>query len=309
MNRFLIFVLCFLAIGCDRKNKSSDINVPIPEEIIDRGDLYCNLAAPAYEEKKYVHSKCDGAGFTSLFSLRCPNVDLSVFEDANGKPYRSPTKDCFKNGESKAEFSRDMLLMRMIAAWKHKDIEWVNRFINFARDNDWVMCKAIDPFYTAGRCVVGTLSELLIDMQSKLEGQSASFRSQLVQSDADAIGLKSDYEAHLDVLRIWLEGEIYGGITDGQKSRLKGYADRESKNALYLAVSSKYHGGDFTNVYTVLQSWPSDRLPGSQDWCTEYLHQRDMLKSGQPNPDWLPCDRKEIHSGTDYNFVLHILGY
>ena len=305
----LILLSGSFLFGCKRDNLKSDTPFTLPQEFIDRGDFYCEASKEAYEEKKYVHSKCDGAGFTSLYSTRCPGVDLSVFEDtATGKPYRSPTHDCFSTGASKSEYSRDMLLMRMIAAWVHKDLAWVNRIISYGEKNSWVICNALDTATKIGRCVVSpSLYLILYDMQSRLEGVLPS--SLTVQKDEDAVGLQYDFQAHLEVIRIWLEGEIYGAITDTQLKKLEAYAKRESENALFLAIYAKYSSGDFSSALKALERFPAGRLPNSSDHKTEYLYQRAMKKpDGSVNPDWLPApETGEIFSGTDYNFVIHVM--
>lgn len=324
--------LLFLS-SCKRQNKAVQADdATVPQELIERGNFYCEASRPEYEEKKYVHSKCDGAGFTSLYSTRCGMVDLSVFEDSStGKPYRSPSHDCFSTGSSKSEYSRDMLLMRMVAGWVHKDLTWLNRFISYAEKNNWVMCDAIDDAARIGRCMVSpNLISLLFDMQTRLEGKALLTKSEpdvnypefkMLSLDAqiqylkvtkedensqDAVDLRYDFEAHLDVLRIWLEGQVYGGITDAQKKRLIGYAEREQRNALFLAVAALYGHGSMLRVWELLEAFPEGRLPASGDHCTEYLFQRAMMKNGAENPDWLPCDRGETHSGTDFNFALYV---
>lgn len=291
------------AFGCKRDHKKSDAHFELSQEFISRGNLYCELSKADYQAKKYVHSKCDGAGFTSLYSVRCGDVDLSVFEDlSTGKPYRSPSHDCFANGESKSEYSRDMLLMRMVAAWVDKDIEWVNRIISYGEKNSWVICNAIDDAIKVGRCVVSpALYFVLYDMQDRMSGKTLLLT--MNRESDDAVGLKFGFEAHLDVLRIWLEGEVYGALTAAQLTRLEAYAGRENQNALFLAAYAKYANGDMSHAAAALDRYPKDRLPGSADWCEEYLWQRD-----QTSDNWKTCPAEgEIFSGTDYNFTIYMM--
>jgi hypothetical protein len=196
----------------------------------------------------------------------------------------------------------------MIAAWVHKDLAWVNRIISYGEKNSWVICNALDTATKIGRCVVSpSLYLILYDMQSRLEGVLPS--SLTVQKDEDAVGLQYDFQAHLEVIRIWLEGEIYGAITDTQLKKLEAYAKRESENALFLAIYAKYSSGDFSSALKALERFPAGRLPNSSDHKTEYLYQRAMKKpDGSVNPDWLPApETGEIFSGTDYNFVIHVM--
>lgn len=308
--RYALVLTLLACSACGYFRRDQEPKEPVateaPQALLDTGSLYCQLSRPAYQAKGYVHSRCDGAGFTSLYAIGCEGVDLSVFTDEDGKLWRSHGRDCFANGDSKSESSRDMWMMRMIAAWEQQDLAWVNQAIAFGEANNWVICEAIDQAYKIGRCTMSpTLYGLLYDMRSRLKGQTLS----LTRDSDDGLPEHHDFEAHLDVLRIYLSGEVKGGITKAEKSLLEIYAKREPKNALFLAVWHRYSDGDQSETYAVLGLFPQDRLPNDRDdWCTEYLFQRDMLKDGEPNGDWKPCPAVTIaeHSGTDFNLALHI---
>lgn len=251
------------------------------------GDLYCDLAQESYEKKGYVHSKCDGVGFTSLMSVRCKYVDLSVFNGPDWKLFRSPTHDCLSNEESKSESSRDMVLMRMLAAYVNGDTEWLNNYYDFVKDNNLSIC----------------------DSDGSLDGISRCFLSLDLFRLLDELRLttaKSGFEAHLFVLKTWLKGKAYGAITDGELSDLRELAEREPNNALYQAVYHRFLDGDMSKVHELLSKWPNDRLPNTSDHCEEYLWQRDEVSM----KDWSPCipgsGEVEEHSGTDFNLALYI---
>lgn len=264
------------------------------------GNAYCAWSRDAYEKEYYVHSKCDGSGFTSLYSVRCDNVDLSVFSDGDGKLWRSPTKDCLSSGQSKSESSRDMVLMRALAAYVDWDRDWFDSFLNYAVSNAFEFCESDGSADGLSRCILTpNLYRLLKDLREGMDRQNLTEITRVTE--------KSGFRAHLDVLAIWLTGKSYGAIDDIDRDLLKTYADREPKNALYQAVYHRFTDGDMSSVFNILSEWPVDRLPNTSDWCTEYLFQRDMKKDGQENPDWLPCpDREGEHSGTDFNLALYI---
>lgn len=274
-----------------------------PAHLYTRGDLYCSLSHSAYLEAGYVHSKCDGSGFTSLYSVRCPGVNLAVYSDETGKLWRSQARDCFIKGESEAESSRDMWIMRMVAAWRHRDLAWAKTALAFVEREGGVICKASSPAFQFGRCVLTPqLSALLSALKDKLEtGETPPRLTLKGEEDVLPLPLNYDYQAHLDILRIWLSGEVYGAITSAELDQLRRYAERETKNALFQAVWGLY-GGSLATVWSLLDAWPPDRLPGSQDWKEPYLWQRD-----QGTHNWEPVIGPPVaHDGADFNMALYV---
>jgi hypothetical protein len=301
-------------VACGKKD-----NEPKPSVLSDgyaelkaKADRYCALAYPSYQNLGYVHSKCDGSGFTSLHSVACNAVtpiDLTVFSDAKGKLFRDPKHECFKTGESSAESSKDMVLMRMIAAYVHRDLEWVNSFMSFATANNYVICNAKDEVTKLSRCVLSpALISLLKGMQKSMgnENPGDPFEDS-ERIPAELVPLSKGYQAHLEVLRIWLSGHVHGGVTDYQKEILKLQSRREPENVLFKAAYATYDDGDMTGAIDKLLGmvnyFPDDKLPTSNEYCTGYLFQRD-----KDAKDWEPCDRGETHSGTDFAFATFMIG-
>lgn len=316
--RIIPLAICLaVSLACGKKD-----NEPKPSvltsgyaELKAKANQYCELTYPKYQELGYVHSKCDGSGFTSLHSVACNAVtpiDLSVFSDAKGKLFRDPKHECFELGQSASESSKDMVLMRMIAAYVHQDHEWVSRFMTFATANNYVICDAKDDATKLSRCVLSpALISLLKAMQKKMGGESPGepfVETKEVSGILDSvIPLTKGYQAHLEVLRIWLSGHVHGGITDYQKKILELQADRQPDNALFQAVYATYDDGNMSNVIDKLRGmtnyFPDDRLPTSSEYCTGYLFQRD-----KDNKDWVPCDENQVHSGTDFAFTTALIG-
>jgi len=314
MRHTLIYSLVVCAaswIGaCSRDNHETAPDALSPESLIEKNKVYCELSSPAYQERRWVVSECDGAGFTALRRLSCGDSDLSVFEAEDGRLFRDPGDDsCYPKPSpesgSSSGFSKDMLLMRMVAAWKDQDLAWVERFLAYAEPKGFVFCDAEDNITKLSRCLASPgLINLLYGMRDKMKGTPPTLA---VQQSSDAI--PEDFEAHLRVLYIWLSGRVFGGITDLQKSILFDLADRETENALYEAVAARYRDGDMERTYILLANtrhWPNGRLPRKEtEHCEPYLFQRDRLKNGQLNPDWEPCPEEAgEHSGTDFGVAL-----
>lgn len=329
-------LIILLLISCS-KHKPKGIEVP--EHLTEKAALYCDLAYEKfYLQDGYVHSKCDGSGFTSLFAKSCPHlsIDLTKFEDGTGKLHRDPDHSCFELGEAKSESSRDMTIMRMTAAWHSQDLAWVERFIEFAENNRYKICDAIDLQTTIGRCYLSYgLISLLYSMRSKLRDMpvehfpedadnekipidlqlSDTFHSEdAVWDNLQKEWVRSGFRAHLDILRIDLTGSVHGYISSSQKRALRRLAERETNNALYQMMWAKWGDGDFNHVFSLISDerhWPHDKLPNNHDnHCTTYLYQRDEYNlDGTYSQNWLPCKDREFeeHPGQELPFTLSLL--
>lgn len=308
--------LTTLLAGCSffepRTEEPKPSDPDLLPELVDTARLYCQLSEPKYQERKYVHSRCDGAAFTSLRAVACGlhgfNVDLSVFTDpATGKLYRDPEHSCLATGESASDSSKDMFLMRLVAAFEQRDIVWYAKFAEFAEANHWIICAAKDELTRISRCAVSiSLIRLFYDSYAKAKGEQP-LRLESADDDMDASGLPRGFEAHLQMLRVWLTGRVYGAISESELAVAAGQAAREPSNALYQAIFHHYSDGVQTAAYSLLRSrFPAGRLPTNhKDWCEEYLFQRDETEK-----DWSPCPSEPAseHSGTDLAFTVYILG-
>lgn len=291
-------LITLLLISCG-SHKSSEPQ--LFQDIEAKAGMYCELSKPEYEAKKWVVDECDGAGFTSLYALACGSngVDLSVFQASNNEMYRNPQHDCYPT-RSKSGFSKDHVLMRLVAAVGQGDKEWPKSFLEFATSNNGFFCDAVDNTTKFSRCF---LSPFLIEYLSKAKGGSSLLEEKY--SD-DAWGEKEGFEAHLHVLGIWIKGKLDGSISNVDLSYLEAYAKREPMNALYQALAYRYEKASRDSVVSAFDNghWPSDSLPSSATHCSDYLFQRDMKST----KDWEPCpDENKIYSGTDYSFAAYIL--
>ena len=310
---------------CRKDAKPIDSKFIMVEPIKLRHAIYCELSYPNYLEKKYVVDECDGAGFTSLYSLGCLgyDVDLHDFQTETGRMNRSPDPErCWDydnhvSAGSDAGYSKDHVLMRAIAAYEHADIHWFDMFLKYLDDNHWVFCEAKDDVIKLSKCVMSPkLYVLLYDAREKLKTKKTKPIDTEGSDDSLVIPLldvKTGFEGHLDVLSIWFSGRIYAAITKDQKKRLKAYAEREPKNGLYQAVAFIYGEASYDSVVASLideKLFPRDKLPSNhENYCTDYLFQRDYMKGTEINKDWLPCTEKEFkyHSATEYVFTHYIL--
>lgn len=287
-----------MIISCGHNKSHDSYRFP---EIEKKASLYCELSKSEYDRTKYVVEECDGAGFTSLYALACgqAGVDLSVFQDTSGEMYRNPNHDCYPT-RSKSGFSKDHVLMRLVAAVGQGDKQWPAKFLDYTQSNGGFFCDAVDNVTKLSRCFI---SPFLIEYLSKAKGDSSLLAEP--HSD-DAWGEKEGFEAHLHVLGIWIKGKLDGSISNVDLSYLEAYAKREPMNALYQALAYRYEKASRDSVVSAFDSryWPSDSLPNSTTHCSDYLFQRDMKST----KDWEPCpDENKIYSGTDYSFASYVL--
>lgn len=288
--------ISLLVLACGH-NKPSE---PVPfAGITQKAGLYCELSKQEYLDNKYVVDECDGAGFTSLYSISCPTseVELSVFNGSNGEMFRNPNHDCYPS-RSKAGFSKDHVLMRLVAAVGQGDKEWPKSFLNYVESNNGFFCDAIDTQTKLSRCF---LSPFLYEYLKKSSGDTS-----LAGNSDDAWFEKEGFEAHLQVLGIWVKGKLDGSITNVDLDYLKTYAKREPLNALYQSMAYRYGKSTKDDVLAAFNNshWPSDHLPTSDNHCSGYLFQRDMTSTN----DWEPCpEENETYSGTDYSFAAYVL--
>ena len=246
--------------------------------------------------------------FTSLWTVACGPLDLSSWEDTElpGKWHRNPERDCFINGApngSASTISRDMFLGLFHHFWSVKDGMEIRQIKEYGEAHNWIMGEAKDNETLISRCLMTPqLISVLKEMDAQLGGRVHPSLMTNQDNSGDALPVNTGFRAHLDILRILLNGRVYGAITDAEKSLLKSQAERQPMNALYVAASEKYHGGSKAIGLLLDEShFPGDRLPTSAEHCQNYLFSRD-----QEGDDWKPCAEAREHDGTDFVFAAWV---
>lgn len=304
-----ILILVFLIIGCESFDKDNEPHEPEKIdtlEITQQRKTYCELSKELYEEKGYVHDKCDGLLFTSLHALACPYVSIEAFQKSPGLWKRSPTHDCFSKGESRSGLSRDMILGVLFYAWQYNRLDIIDSLISYGRDNDWYMCggEYESEKWRLGRCkmsktIIATIYEVGVAL-----GYECDTGCNLARAVPQVWNpYETGFQAHLLNIHILLRGLVQGAINDNQIAQLKYQAERVPQNQLFLVNSAIWGGGDINRSNILYSSYfPKDRLPSSNERCTDYLWQRDFGK------DWEKCPQdNEVYHGTDFLLVSVLL--
>lgn len=297
-------LILFLLVSCTKSEKKEPLSAP--DALLEKRDLYLSLQLQALNEHGYAHDKCDSLGFTALCKAAggCPAADLFASED-NGRWYRSPEKDCFDKGESRSDFSKDMALMLFVQLYRNNDLLTLARFKTYVEANRYVLGRPINTAEGISRVIMSP--GLILTMERLYKHLSDSWSGTPIPAENQALPvINRGFLAHLDVLKIWLDGELTGATDDVADFVLRSQVERQPKNAIFQAAYHAYRDGDQSKTVEILfdeSLFPSDRLPGSQDRCEEYLFQRDY------GDDWKPCEKGQTHDAVDFLVAGMIAGF
>lgn len=238
----LTLTLLILSACAPAKNRSVE-----PTED-DRLDLvkkrYSELLTEAEELRSadgwLVFDDCDSILWSGKYaaSLYVEGVDLSASEyDGDGRFYRRPVKACWDGEDqgSKTTWSRDMGLGLIYGAVYQGRLDILERHAAYGEKKKWLMGE---PFADGRVLYTPSIIGLLYQGIYFLGGEDNAARK---TPNVYPAGLK-DFQAHLQVLDIYLRGYVELGIRDAMLDRLKEHSEREPKNPFYAAVYSRYTG-------------------------------------------------------------------
>jgi hypothetical protein len=306
MVNFKVLLLAFLFFSCASHDDKDSTDSRL-DKIREKKSFYLELIQRQVDDKGWIpDTKCDGLLFNSLYSISGGNPKI---EDArsNGLWYRFHTHDCYSRNESASSISRDMFWGLFLYIWINKRRDLIEQIINYGEQHknsvgSWVMGEG-DKFRTDIR---PNMQATAYEIRYRLGGASHGKR----WAPRPYLPVR-DFEAHLQVIELFLRGKLTGGLNAYEMHALERNHDREKKNALFQAVWHNFHDGNQTRAIEILldeKLFPSDRLPQSEDRCSWYLWERDYMRGGKVNPDWLPCDSKFVtHSPVDFLFAASIV--
>jgi hypothetical protein len=204
---------------------------------------------PHYLTKKPNCDTGDGMLWTGLYLLSDP-INASDLRSGirysvglEGRPYRSPENIDY--GEHKNSFSRDMLFGLLFYTIKTKDTELIQRFYNYARNNDYNMC----PLDTDGRCFMTPGSmELLGDVFEHVGLRRYSDMQSLGGINEVAIEIEAEntpegYPMHLSSLSIYLKA-LTGRLTTRHQNAAAILYRRQPENLWFRFLNNYVSNGD-----------------------------------------------------------------
>ena len=315
----IIFLLLLTSCNWGPFRKDNPKKTVTTTEMLDRIDIslvhsYCPLAVTKFQEADGKIQTCDSALFAGLLGVACPyGVDIGMFEkaDSPGQMCRTPDCDCYDpdtetdNG-SDSQYSKDMNAGIQLNLSVHlKPVDLIERIVAYLTDHNLVMCEAINEVTWLSKCILPPESMVQwVDLLAKVKGEVPE-PEQREKLELTAIDQKG-FERHLSVLGVIKEGEIYGGISDISKAKLRTHFAAEPNNLVYWAAYELYNNGDMREVaWQWLETCPLERLPNNhEDWCTDYKFQRD-----EEGTDWAVCPEREFeeHPGIDCAFAAWLI--
>ena len=220
---------------------------------------------------------CDGLLWAGEASSGGAQVDLLAAERAPGEMLRTPydpsfpERECFARGGSKSTISRDMLLGYMLGLLRTKDLFSARRLYDYGKAHDWMMGspQGILTAVYFNPNMQALLARLIYVLSDKTDARD--------RHDAVPVyfTVKKDYEKHLQVLSIYLFGEMTrragkGYITQPMLDRLKSHAEAQPDDALFNAVLGQFTG-DYSRAITLLEQDGGYTCPtyvrGHENYC------------------------------------------
>lgn len=264
----LLFLVALLALGCS----TNEAKEPQPDSRV--ADLQARFQEVMLEADGLkdpttgwlVFTDCDSylwSGKAAAAGLT--GFDPSAAEIKPGRFVRRPPPYCTSENPLWSDWSRDMFAGLNAYAWRSGDRAILERHLVFGRAHNWIMGS---PFGDGRSVYLPATYGRLYQTIFALGGPDDAKR---LWPDTYPTGL-DDFEAHLQMMNIWLRGEIeeklregdarprtdleddVGGsggvvqnlldVSDKQLSRIEEHAAREPKNPFFQCLKGIY-SGDF----------------------------------------------------------------
>ncbi len=166
------------------------------------------------------------------------NADLNFAEYAAGDIHRRPLAqgECYPM-HSATSVSNDMILGYMVGRFAGHDLAALNRLADYGESHQWTMGVPS--------------SELRVHLSSTgagllgraIEAMGGGKKPYGIVPDP-CVWVAEDYEEHVQVLGIYFDGEVSGGVTDVCLARLKQLARDRPSDAFFQAVAGIYTGDE-----------------------------------------------------------------
>lgn len=284
MNRV---ILALFLVACSTEKPASP--EPDPRLVLLK-EVYADRLAEAESLKDangwLTPTDCDGflwSGKASAGGLTGFNPSAAEVEP--GRFVRRPAPYCESENPLWSDWSRDMFAGLTAYAWRSRDLAVLERHLAYGRDHNWIMGK---PFGDGRSVYLPATYGRLYQLIFALGGENDPKR---LWPDVYPEGL-TDYKAHMQMMNIWLRGEVAealregngdataGGIPDDvdagaslvdvtgdQLERIREHAARDPRDPFFQAMAGIY-SGDFGPAFTALLA--DDGYVGEYVRCDEY---------------------------------------
>lgn len=247
-----IFLILFLIlVSCGKSNEAKDSFDSRKAEVEAVYDYYLNAAEEIRDENGWLNRDCDGMIWSGKYaaSTGVTGVNILAAEfDGSGRFGRRPAPHCWNEEEgdvgSKTTWSRDMGVAGLFPwAWRTKNLDALERHKEYGLSKLWKMGEPLDD----GRTVyTPQMIGLLYQTIYGLGGENSILRNtpQTYPSGLD------DYQAHLQIMNIWLRGEIEEELKGASLTEISGtmlerveeHTAREPRCWTYSAMAGIYRG-------------------------------------------------------------------
>ena len=275
------FIFIILVLGCSQieKKQPKPDAVEYKQLLTAKYSDVMQASAAGLDSKGWLVTDCDGMLWTSKYhAASCGQsfqIEAAEFQEEPGRFRRRPER-CWTKAEgdvgSKSTWSRDMFIGMLTYAYRCNRLDILERHADYGKKKNWVMGE---PFADGRTVYTPQTIGLLYQTIKALGGEDSPNRlwPTLYQP-----GL-TDYQAHLQMLTIWLRSEIKQEteatlkVNTIMRDRIIEHHNREPDNPFYAFMHASYVDGDFELPIKLLLH-PSNPV-GEYVRCHEFERCRD----------------------------------
>lgn len=241
--KYLILTLLFVSCGTSEPNDPDGSNV----------DPYVLEARTTLEHDQDEYgfiksSKCDGLTFSSLAAVGGLSVDILAAEGEPGQWFRTPDHNCFPEGRSKSDISRDALLALTWYATVFGHTGILEDIIIYGENNGFIMGRGDKSRTLLTPMLLNTMAHCLDWIGGK------RFESYLNTLPVDPTPIVHDgFEGYNRVSHLLLRGACIGSLPDWATFNLKLYHDEFPDRPLMVFAHKAYTDGDFSGVPALIK--------------------------------------------------------
>lgn len=282
-----------LLVGCGSPPKKAEAPPDLRQALETKTALYEKLFKGQQDEFGFIETDaCDSLIFTGISN---PGAKLTAAEIEPGRWIRRPAAypECWSNGLSRSDISRDGLLGVIWWAIENKDSAVLLRLWKYGEKHNWVMGER------GWEHAVFAPTHISMLAQALYYTSSGKHDFVIRHSRYPMLSAGEGYRAHLQVLHYLIQQEIYGSSLITDEKIIEALAAENPNNpAIQLAAGN---GNAATRI--LLTKFPEGRLPTSSDWCGVWFNEQAQDAKGL-----IPCpEESNTHSGGDFLFVARRL--
>lgn len=305
MIRYLILALALVGCGV-LPHKRVEKQASLLQELADN---YSALQPAGWTDT----DECDALLFNSLRGTAGVPLAVEQAEDPEhpGRWYRRPISlpECYASGASTSTISRDMLIGLYWYAWNSGNSRIVADLWNYGASRDWFMGDG--QLSGAGTVLnsnmIALLGRLCVRLDAGCSGNYESWSKVPLTYELPPTG----FQRHLEALQILLLGEMDGQLPGYLVDRLRLHSEEQPNNPLFalgMVLYDKWNPGE---IDARLNDWPTDHLPTSANWCSNWRVEAEGPGPLEPSGSrgWNPCpENNSVHSGGEILFLSRVLG-